>query len=287
MKILLAVDGSDQSDHAARALAHLSPADRLIVLHAVDVPKPAYPMIMPEVAHGIYTTLERTMREDGERLLNRISSILSDQAGPVSKRLEVGRVAEMILAVVEKEQVDLIVLGARGLGPVRELVLGSVSHRVLAHASCSTLVVNQPLPSLRRVLLAVEGIQDAESACRFLALKPFREPVEVTVLTVLPFAQPIWPAGLPDSEALKANLVKSARNFAWDVATRLSRYHYIATAAVAEGAPAVEILQEASRTKPDLILMGSRSREGPSRFLLGSVSHAVLHRASCPTLVFR
>ncbi len=287
MRTLLAVDGSDQSYEAARALAHLSPAEQLIVLHAVDVPKPAYPMILPEVAQEIYTTLERTMREDGERLLNKISSILPEHTGPVSKRLEVGRVVEVILAVAEKEEVDLIVLGARGLGPFRELVIGSVSHRVLMHASCATLVVNRPWPSLRRVLLAVEGPQDAESACRFLALRPFRGPVEVTVLTVLPFAQPIWPAGVSDSEALKANLVKSARNFAWDVATRLTGHHCVATAAVAQGAPAVEILQEASRTKPDLILLGSRGHEGPTRFLLGSVSHAVLHRAPCPTLVFR
>lgn len=286
MRTLLAVDGSDQSYEAARALAHFSPAERLIVLHAVDVPKPAYPMILPEVALEISRGLERTMREEGERVLSKIGSMLPEHAGPVSKRLEVGRTVEVILAVADQEQADLIILGARGLGPVRELAIGSVSHRVLADARCSTLVVNQRWPSLRRVLLAVEGPQDAEAACRFLALKPFRGPVEVTVLTVLPFAEPLWPKGVSDAEVLKANLAKAARNFAWDVSTRLSG-HCMATATVAQGAPAAEILQEASRTKPDLILMGSRGRGGLTRSFLGSVSHAVVHRAPCPTLIFR
>src|SRR5574341_381083 len=111
MRTLLAVDGSDQSYEAARALAHFSPAERLIVLHAVDVPKPAYPMILPEVALEISRGLERTMREEGERVLNKIGSILPEHTGQVSKRLEVGRVVEVILAVAEQEQVDLIVLG--------------------------------------------------------------------------------------------------------------------------------------------------------------------------------
>jgi nucleotide-binding universal stress UspA family protein len=53
------------------------------------------------------------------------------------------------------------------------------------------------------------------------------------------------------------------------------------------GAPATVILKEATKRKVDLILMGARGRRGITRFVLGSVSHAVLHRAPCPVLVFR
>ena len=51
------------------------------------------------------------------------------------------------------------------------------------------------------------------------------------------------------------------------------------------GTPVESILDQAQRIKADLILMGSRGRQGVLRFVLGSVSYAVLHRTTCPVLV--
>jgi len=287
MKILLAVDGSDQSYEAARALAHLSPVQHLFILHAMNVPKPAYPMMVPEVAQELYATVERGMRDDGERLLNRTVSILPFHTGSTSKRLEVGMPTDTILSVAERERVELIVLGARGLGPVQEVLLGSVSHRVITQAACPTLVVNRHMRTLKQVLLAVEGEWDADAARKFLAARPFKEPVQISVLTILPFASPLWPVGIAESEVLKEKAIKSAREFVDDVAAKLAKAGDKATGAVTLGAPGSAILGWAEETKPDLILMGSRGRHGATRFLLGSASHAVLHRAPCPVLVFR
>ncbi|MEW6544750.1 MAG: universal stress protein [Nitrospirota bacterium] len=287
MRILLAVDGSDQSYEAARALAHLARAEQVVVLHALDVPKPAYPMMVPEVAQELYTTVERGMKEDGERLLDRVVSILPGDTGPAVKRLEVGAPADAILAAAEQERAGLIVVGARGLGPVQEILLGSVSHRVVTGAPCPTLVVNKPMRALKRVLLAVEGEQDAGAAHKFLATKPFKDPAEVTVLTILPFAAPLWPVGISESEALKEKAIASARDFVDDVAKRLSALGHRASGSVTLGDPGHAILGWAGETKPDLILMGSRGRRGATRLLLGSASHTVLHRAPCPVLVVR
>jgi nucleotide-binding universal stress UspA family protein len=46
------------------------------------------------------------------------------------------------------------------------------------------------------------------------------------------------------------------------------------------------ILQEAIKLRSDLILMGTSGRQGITRFVLGSVSHAVLHKMPCPVLAF-
>jgi len=195
MRITLAVDGSDNSYEAARALGHLTQAEQVIVLHVLDVPKPAYPMMMPEVAQDIYATVEREMRKEGDQLLSCVKSILPLGTGPATTRLEVGKPADAIVAVAQEQQVNLIVMGARGLGSVKEVLFGSVSHRVLTHAHCPILVVNGPMRSLRHVLLPLQGPDDAEAAVQFLTTKPFREPVEVTILTVLPFTNPPWPVG--------------------------------------------------------------------------------------------
>ncbi|MBH0197743.1 MAG: universal stress protein, partial [Nitrospira sp.] len=54
MKLLLAVDGSDNSYEAVRSLKYLSRAEELHILHVLDVPTPAYPMMMPEVTQELY-----------------------------------------------------------------------------------------------------------------------------------------------------------------------------------------------------------------------------------------
>lgn len=286
MRIVLAVDGSDQSYFAARALEHLKQADKITALHALDVPYPAFPMVMPEVAGEIYTVTEKRLREEGERVLKFVASILPPKTASVSSRFETGRPAEMILSVADQEKADMIVLGARGLGPVKELLLGSVSHRILAHATCPTLIVNRAMVSLSHILLAVQGPDDAEAAIRFLTTKPFKNPGEITVLSAEPYAQPVWPAGSPNN-SLSGDLFKITERFAGDVAGRLVALGYRATPVVRTEAPGAAILKHAETTKPDLIMMGSRGLGGVSRFLLGSVSHAVLHRAPCPVLIFR
>jgi nucleotide-binding universal stress UspA family protein len=116
MKIMLAVDGSDQSYEAVLALKYFPRADRRILLHVLNVPRPAYPMMMPEVAEELYHGLERSMREGGERLRDRTQSLFPPHAGLAVRTLRIGSPAEVIATMVEEEQIDLVMLGARGLG---------------------------------------------------------------------------------------------------------------------------------------------------------------------------
>ena len=53
-----------------------------------------------------------------------------------------GDTAEEILDVAEAEKADVLVLGRRGLGRVREVLLGSVSQKVLHHADCTVVIVH-------------------------------------------------------------------------------------------------------------------------------------------------
>lgn len=288
MRILLAVDGSDESFHALRALGHFARAEKVVVLNALDVPRLAYPMGgEPRVMEDFSLSIREVMQEDSERLLDRVASLLPMNTGPVSKQIEAGTPAEVILSAAEKERAGLIVMGSRGLGPVKELLLGSVSHRVVTHAPCPTLVVNRPMRLLRRILMAVQGPEDAAVLTQFLAAKPFKEPAEVMVVTVLPAAQPLFPQGFAKVDELIEKAVVGARTFVEETASALSKLQYNAKGYILMGAPALAILQEASASDPDLILVGSHGRRGVTRFLLGSVSHAVLHRAPCPLLIVR
>ena len=286
MKTLLAVDGSDNAYEAVHAMKYLARAEELTLLHALDVPRPAYPMMVPEVAEELYKSLEQSMREDGERLLDRTQSLLPMHAGPSTKQLRIGSPAEVIVSTAGEQHVDLIVMGARGLGPIKERLLGSVSHRILTLAPCATLIVNGPVKAMKNILLPLQGLSDAEAAIRFLQLKPFHDPVEITLLTVLPSTQPPWPVEAAAAETLEKQALQSARGYIDSVTERLRALGYQAQGLAVLGTPSAMILQEATTLRSDLILMGTSGRQGITRFVLGSVSHAVLHKMPCPVLTF-
>ena len=284
MKILLAVDGSENANEALRVVKFLS-TDHVVVVHALDVPEPAYPTMVPEVAKELYREIERSMRADGERLLDRTVSLLPFHTGPVKKVLQVGSPAEVILTTAERENIDLIVMGARGLGPVKERLFGSVSHRILTAASCSKLIVPGPVQTIQQVLLPLRSSFDTENAIRFLQLNPLRQSVELTLLSVLPSVSPSWGTAALAAESLQARERENAHVFLQHAANQLERLGYSTRCQVLIGTPVELILDQAQKLKADLILMGSRGRQGVLRLVLGSVSHAVLHRTPCPVLV--
>jgi nucleotide-binding universal stress UspA family protein len=287
MKTILAVDGSDNAYEAVHVMKYIARAEQLTLLHALNVPRPAYPemMMMPEAAEELYKTLEQSMREDGERLLDRVESLLPLHTGPTKKHLQIGSPAEVIVSMAEEQHADLIVMGARGLGPIKERLLGSVSHRILTLAPCSTLIVNGPVKTMKQILLPLEGSFDAEAAVRFLQLKPFHEPVELTLMTVLPSTEPPWPGDVKAAAAATEMLERQAE-YVESVAERLRAIGYQAHGVAVVGTPSTMILQQATTLRSDLILMGTRGRKGITRFVLGSVSHAVLHKMPCPVLAF-
>ena len=285
MRTLLAVDGSENANEALRLLKYLS-MDHVVLLHALDVPKPAYPMMVPEVAQELYHEMERSMRADGEQLLDRAASLLPFHTGPVTRTLRVGSPAEVIVTTAEQEKTDLIVMGARGLGPIKERLLGSVSHRILTTAPCAKLIVPEPVKTIRQVLLPLSSSSDTEAVIRFLQLKPFREPIELTLLSVLPPLHPSWGVAALAAVPLQAREKENAQLFMQSTANQLERSGYSTRTQVLIGSVVESILDQARVRHADLILMGSRGRHGIPRLVLGSVSHAVLHKAPCPILVF-
>lgn len=286
MQLLLAVDGSDNSYEAVRSLKYLARAEAVHLLHALDVPRPAYPFMMPEVAQEMYQAVERNMRDDGARLLDRIVSLLPLDTGPVTKHLVVGPPADQIVALAEQLHVGLIILGSRGLGPIKERLVGSVSHRVLTFGPGAKLILPGPLKRLHHILLPLQGSYDAEHALSFLQQKPFREPPTVTLFTVLPHTRPPWPVDAVSAEHMESHSLSTGKNFLEEVAAKLGQYGYQTRVSATLGTPVDGILEEAKASTADLILVGSRGHRGITRMVLGSVSHALLHQGTYPLMIF-
>lgn len=287
MKYLLAVDGSDQALDAARAFESLAPGDSLIVLHVVNVPGIPYPAMGAGVAKDLSMAVDRAMQEEGERILDQAVSLLPLHAGSVTKRLERGTPAECILTVAQEEGVDLVVVGARGIGRIREQVFGSVSHRIMTYASCSTLIVKKPFRKLQQVLIPVESEEDGEAVVRFVRKKPFREPVSAYVFHVIPFSEPVWPVGAMISPEFRKEMIAHGEKFTNGISVELRQEGLEAQGVVVIGAPSQAIMEEATKREADIIMMRTHSRSGVSRFLLGSVSHSVVDHTEASILLIR
>ncbi len=287
MKYILAVDGSEQSLDATRAFEMLSPAEQLTVFHVVNVPGIPYPAIGAGVAKDLAVTVEKGLKEEGERLLNQVESLLPLHPGKVVKQMEIGVPAEKILDAVSEQKPDLLVFGARGMGQIRGTLLGSVSHRVMTHAPCSTLTVKRPLRAINHVLIPLESPEDGAAIVRFFQKVPFRDNLTVTVLHVIPFGDPVWPVGAMITPEFRNEMIAAGEKFTKEAAAQLQKLGHRANGSVAMGSPSRTILDRAAEVSADLIVMRTHSRTGLSRFLLGSVSHAVVHHADASIILVR
>lgn len=133
--IVLAFDGSEHAQKAARLAGDLARqyGARLHIIHAYD-PVPGY-LGEPYLQEVL---LRRT--EAAREILRRGQEIVGEVPELESEALE-GSAAEVILRVAEARQPDLIVMGTRGLGQLRGLLLGSQSQKVVSHAQCPVLLV--------------------------------------------------------------------------------------------------------------------------------------------------
>ncbi|MCS6896980.1 MAG: universal stress protein, partial [Nitrospira sp.] len=131
-RILLAVDGSAASEKAVKfLLRHINPAPDGGEHEPVSV----------TVAHVMPFLKYPELRQAGKLLVQRYEEKVEKAGFQVEEAMRLGQPASEILAQAKRSKTDLIVTGAKGLGAISRALLGSVSTRVVQHASCSVLVV--------------------------------------------------------------------------------------------------------------------------------------------------
>jgi nucleotide-binding universal stress UspA family protein len=139
MKILLATDGSEESELAARAAVELakSTGAKLHLVHVKLLPvTPPYPEVL-----DWREDLERAEREARELLDEQVKKVEEVGGTVAGAHLREERPAEEIIALAEDLGVRLIVVGRRNRGLIRRALAGSVSDSVVRHAHRPVLVV--------------------------------------------------------------------------------------------------------------------------------------------------
>ncbi|WP_456432528.1 universal stress protein [Thermosulfuriphilus sp.] len=207
---------------------------------------------------------------------------------PVEQVVLDGDPAREIVRFAQENHYSTIVMGRRGLSPVRELLLGSVTQSVIHRPGChTTYVVGQevlvdgscPIP---RVLIPIDGSPNSLGAVNEIAcLLEAAGPNWIEKITILYVIDISFGEDLNDGQRLEGeDILATARQILIEAGAQPERIKR----EVRLGRPAEEIIRLAEEENYNLVIMGRRGRSHLKELVLGSVSATVLHRLSTPTL---
>jgi nucleotide-binding universal stress UspA family protein len=282
--VLVGVDGS-VSAQAALAWAAAEASFRHRPLHIVHTF--TWPMIGDPFGVNLVEPMNDGLRTAAGWVVGEAENQARRTAPDIKVTAELFAAGAAPTLLSQAQDAELVVVGSRGLGGFRGLLVGSVSSTVAAHAPCPVIVVHPhrvgtafPASPAGRIVVGVDGSDVSVGAIRFAFQEAARRRVGVTAVhAALPTRQhPSLhvPADIVEQvdRQLFAEAMQSERVLVpgIDVQTKLVHSH-----------PAQALIDESDGA--ELLVVGSHGRGGFTGMLLGSVSQAVLHHAACPVAV--
>ncbi len=275
-RILVAVDGSEPSLHALSEAFKLSTSWVTVVAVA--------PFYEGDLRLLGVPMSERLMREPCDTALAQAQE-LADEAGALIRPVcERGVPDERIVKLADIGSRDLIVMGARGHSVLENLLVGSVSRRVIGFTSKDILVV--PIKGVvgwERILLATDGSPRSRAAAdRALELAQIYGS-KLLVVSVQDFPAAI--RGVAPRERLE--LLKICQDHVAEVIKRAEALQIKSEGVILEGTASTAIADLAQECRANLIVMGSHGKTALLRLLMGRVTERVIGHAPCPVLVVK
>ena len=279
MKLLIAVDSANSTEVLVGAVGVRpwpkgTSADVLSVVADTDVPLEMW----REFGYG-KNAVRREMEGRGKEITSLAVERLKEVGIPAEVLVTRGDPRFLIPFFARKWSSDLIFVRAHVRKDFEHWMLGSVARAVVTSAPCTVQIVRDQandhaltLDSPRRVLFATDGSEISQVAAQALAGRPWPERSEFRIVSV----EEPWLIR-PTNATVNSKSAGDA----------LASTGLKATATVLSGNPREVILEEAKKWNADLIVVGSHSRRGFKRLLLGSVSEAVAMNAHCSVVVVR
>ena len=183
---------------------------------------------------------------------------------------------------------DLLVVGARGLGGFRALLLGSVSQQCLHHATCPVAIVREAVDEVGdtsgRIVVGIDGSETARRALQWAVDSGRVHRASVEAVLAWGYFTSVGDPFLPAAFEL-APLTDAAHRTidSFVDSADTSGLPAPVTRTVSSGSAAAAILNAAEGA--DLVVVGSRGLGGFKGLVLGSVSHQIVHHAKCPVVV--
>lgn len=281
--ILLATDFSSSSEAALRfaaAIAHRY--DSQVYLAHVIRPD-VYQLVPPEVSA---TALEQTRRYAERQMSDLlVSGSLRGIAHQVL--LGEGELWAILSAMIERHEIDMVVVGTHGRTGVRKLLMGSVAEQIFRLAACPVLTVGPKVSAevpeeveLRHILFATDFTPASESAAAYaLSLAQEHE----ARLTMLHVVQEDGGTSPPNAALLQSFFSRRLQEMVppgvglWCQPECLVEF----------GTPADRILKAAADLQADLIVLGVRRSANFPGHLPPATAYKVVCQGHCPVLTIR
>jgi nucleotide-binding universal stress UspA family protein len=280
-KILLATDGSEDARRATEAAADLAGTSGS-ELHVVHVWHD-----VPGFAHAF---VKRELRRQGQEILDQQVKKIEESGGTVARaHLRGGRTSDEVVELSEELGVGLLVVGSRGLGTVRRILMGSHSEEIAHNARVPILVVRRGESSWppSRVIIGEDFSDDARRAGDLAAGIGALYGSQVLLMYVDPDLPEVPPEEAREAAAEELGGGREQERLedrANELGAILGGRPEIR---VSGGSPAAVMLHAAQGETPlPLIAVGSRGIAGIRRTRLGSVSTKLVTAAPGPVLIY-
>ena len=280
-RILLPTDGSEDSIRAAEAAADLAKKSGA-ELHVVHV--------WHDVRGFAHDFVKRELRRQGQEILDEQVEKIRASGGEVTKAyLRRGRTSNEVIALCKEIDAGLLVVGSRGLGTVRRILMGSQSEEIVHHAQVPVLVLTgaENFWPPARIVVGEDFSDDARKAGELAAsIGKFYDAKGLLV-----YSHPDLPEVPPEEARSAVQHLTEMRerdksmleDRAGDLEKILGNRPEIK---ISGGYPANVLLEASQEVQPSLVAVGSRGLAGLIRTRLGSVSTKVVTAARGPVLVY-
>lgn len=300
-RVLVPTDFSKYAQKTLECIGEIPGIKEVLLLNIIDANDPmlekhgwSYDSLIAEAKAGLDEQMKH-IEGLGPRVRPVLKMIVREMSGadgvnlqrpkprPDVELIMGGDVADAIQKTADEEQVSLIVMGAKGKGLVKEILLGSVSKEVLRHGRTNLLIIRHKL---------MEGLNEAsfEKFCpnifsRALVTTDFSE----AAADVLSFVK-----GMADIQEYELVHVVSRGEDKGEATVKLNgiRDDFAAagrkvTAHILEGNPSKEIVSLAEKLDASMIIMSYQGRGMLEHFRVGSTAFDVAYKADRPVMVLR
>jgi len=304
-KFLLAVDGSNRCNEVIASVAKIlknGPDCSVLLYHCVQSLAGVHYRAVGELPQQYEIDTEAEKRMGGE-ILEKSRNVLLENGFPQSKiemqlKLNSGDPAMDIVAEAKQKDIGTIVLGRRGLSRVESILVGSVSSKVAEYSgSIAVWVVDAPLNQSQKALVAVQGVPGGRMLNQHAAANIGHLPYsEYTFIHLMPPMPPyLWDDGhilTPEERSARQSEIDKWR----------SGYKRQFQDVMAEGREALvqrgikpdnvqmrvepakigiarDLLAEIAGEQYQMVVIGKKSLQKKTPFLLGSFANKLLHNA--------
>jgi nucleotide-binding universal stress UspA family protein len=266
-KLMVCTDGSAGANNAVAGALDLAKAcgSQVFVVQVLEI-VPEFQALMPD--------LKCSLAQEAQRNMEVIGAEAAKLEVPLQFLMPEGQQPyAAILTEVDKIQPDLVIMGRRGKHGLVDILMGSVTARVIGHSPVNVLVVPRGgTIGFKRILVASDGSPHSEETWELALSMALQAASQLIAIAVAPEEGDII-----EAQALVHKMLTAANQAGMPLKG-------VSPQGVA---PDVGIINQAIKNEVDLIIMGSHGRTGLKRLLMGSVTERVIGQSPCPVLVVK